>query len=379
MTVLAISTDRLAMVRLAQVEGLGPVKLRRLIDAFGSAEGVLAASRADLEAVDGIGPRLARAVLDPEAEERAKRRLALLAGAGVRVLFPDDDEFPPGLREIYDGPVFLTVRGALLPRDRAAVAIVGSRRCTRYGIDQAERFAYALAARGVTIVSGLARGIDAAAHRGALQAGGRTIAVLASGLGNIYPPEHEELAAEVARSGALLSEAPLDGPPLAGLFPLRNRLISGISLGVLVVEAAARSGALSTAHHAVEQNRDVFAIPGRLGDPASEGTNRLIQKGAMLVVRPEDVLEALGPFEMPQTLPPSDVPSTPDDAPPADLNEVERKLWAAVGRDEVPLDMLIDRTGLSPSEASATLFMLELRRRVERLPGNAYRRVRSND
>lgn len=376
MTVFAISTDRLAMVRLMQTAGLGPVKVRRLLDAFGSAESVLSAGVGELESIEGIGSHLARAILDPKTEELAKKEIGRLAGAGVRMLFPGDEEFPPGLREIYDCPMMLSIRGSLLASDRAAVAIVGSRRCTRYGLDQAERFGYALAARGVTIVSGLARGIDAAAHRGALQAGGRTIAVLASGLANVYPPEHEELAVEVMKSGAMLSEAPLDGPPIAGLFPLRNRIISGLSLGVLVVEAAERSGALSTANHAIDQNRDVFAIPGRLGDAASQGTNRLIQKGALLVTKPEDILEALGPFEVTGVGVHSEQPTLFDGIPPADMNDVEKKLWTAIGGEEVALDILVERTELSASEASAALFMLELRKHVERLPGNAYRRAR---
>jgi DNA processing protein len=355
------------------VDGLGPVKLRRLLDVFGSARAILSAKRAELIATPGIGPKLASAILQPSNEGELEQELADLARAQVRVLFEDDEEYPAGLREIYDAPVFLTVRGSLEPRDQLAVAIVGSRHCTRYGVDQAERFARGLAAHGVTVVSGLARGIDGAAHRAALAAGGRTIAVLASGLGNIYPPEHVELADRVAEQGSVLSEARLGGVPLAGLFPLRNRIISGISLAVLVVEAAERSGALSTAHHGIQQNRDVFAVPGRLTDPASKGTNKLIRLGATLVTSPEEILEHLGPVEMVR---PSS--SSADEAGPvtmpAGLSEAEQKIWVALAGEELPADLVMERTGLDAPTVSASLLTMELRRLAERLPGSLFRR-----
>jgi DNA processing protein len=221
----------------------------------------------------------------------------------------------------------------------------------------------------------LARGIDGAAHRAAIAAGGRTLAVLASGLGNIYPPEHSDLANEVSTAGAILSEAPIDGLPLAGLFPLRNRIISGLSLAVLVIEAAERSGALSTAHHAIEQNRDVFAIPGRITDPASSGTNRLIQKGATLVLSPDDILNHLGPVEISKPTTVNEAVSTTQDAsPPPGLSDIEASLWQALGHDELSLDFLADTVGMDPSAASAILLTMELKRHVDRLPGSLYRR-----
>ncbi len=374
------SPDQRALFELARVDGLGPIKLRRLLDVFGSAVAALGAKRAELTGVPGIGPKLADAILNRPAATDIDAEIAELARAGVRVIFEDDDEYPPQLREIYDNPVFLTIRGEILAKDKLAIAIVGSRHCTRYGVDQAERFAQALAARGITIISGLARGIDGAAHRGAIQAGGRTIAVLASGLGNVYPPEHLELADRVADQGAVVSEARLGGAPLAGLFPLRNRIISGISLGVLVVEAAERSGALSTAHHAIEQNRDVFAIPGRLTDPASKGTNKLIRMGATLVTSPEEILEHLGPTELTLTqsstngsvASDSTTPQTMET--PTGLSEAEAKIWNALAGEELPVDLLIERTGLEASAVSASLLTMELRRLAERLPGSLFRR-----
>lgn len=271
------TSEREAIFKLARTDGLGPIKLRRLLDVFGSAETVLRSSSRDLTATPGVGDTLARAILDRSNDEKIERSISAIHDAGVRVIFEDDEEYPPSLREIYDNPVFLTIRGSIVPTDKLAVAIVGSRRCTRYGLEQAERFAAVLASHGITIISGLARGIDGAAHRGALQAGGRTIAVLASGLSNIYPPEHKDLAEEVASQGAVVSEAPIDGVPVPGLFPQRNRVISGMSLGVLVVEAAERSGALSTAHHAVEQNREEFTFSyyliGYTGIPTKQGVS----------------------------------------------------------------------------------------------------------
>jgi DNA processing protein len=369
----------MALYELARVDGLGPIKLRRLIDIFGSASAVFQAKRQDLLAVPGVGPKLTSALIERVSPSQIDQELADLAREGVRILFEDDDEYPSQLREIYDSPVLLTIRGAIETRDKLAIAIVGSRHCTRYGVDQAERFASALAARGVTVVSGLARGIDGAAHRGAIAAGGRTIAVLASGIGNIYPPEHLELAERVAEQGAVISEARLRGAPLAGLFPLRNRIISGISLGVLVIEAAERSGALSTAHHAVEQNRDVFAIPGRLTDPASKGTNKLIRMGATLVTSPEDILDQLGPIEWNgagagTTQESNSAEQAGDASMPLGLSDIEQKLWAAMAGEELPIDSLIERTGLEASAVSASLLTMELRRLAERLPGSLFRR-----
>ena len=214
----------------------------------------------------------------------------------------DDPAYPAALGRICDPPGVLFCQGKLEPRDELAVAVVGSRRCTVYGRQQAERLAGVLARAGLTIVSGLARGIDAAAHRGALEAGGRTIAVLGTGLANIYPPEHAELAAAIARNGAVLSEVPLDTAPLPGLFPQRNRIIAGLSMGVVVVEASRNSGALHTVRHALEQGREVFAVPGRIDSLASEGCHDILRDGATLVRHADDILQGLGPLAAPVAL-----------------------------------------------------------------------------
>lgn len=363
------SAERLALFRLSLVDGLGPMRLRQLLAKFGSAEAVFSAQKSRIEAVDGIGPVVAEAILQSTLKE-ATAAYERMIGQGIRLIYESDAEYPAVLKEIPSAPMSFAIKGALVPRDRLAIAVVGSRRCSAYGRKIAERLAHDLASKGITVVSGLARGIDAAAHAGALKAGGRTLAVLASGLGNIYPPEHKALGEEVAAQGALISEAPLDGPPIGGLFPQRNRIISGLSIGVVVVEAATRSGALSTANHALEQNREVFAVPGRVGDAASEGTNELIRKGATLVRHVDDILEQIGPVEVSTT----SVSVSEKRTPPPGLDGKQQQLWDALGEDEVELETLLERTGLRASEASSALLLLEMRKAVRRLPGNRYQR-----
>ena len=252
--------DLIDTVRLSLVEGVGPRIRRRLLDRFGDAATVLAAAPSDLREVEGVGPKLTERIVRAGAEIDAEGQIAFCRCQGISILTELDAAYPRALREIPDPPGLLFVRGALKPSDALAIGIVGTRHGTYYGLRQAERLAASLARAGLTIISGLARGIDAAAHRGALDAGGRTLGILASGVMNIYPPEHDKLAEMVAANGALISEQPPRSTPLAGTFPQRNRIISGMSLGVIVVEAAERSGALITARHAMEQGRDVFAM-----------------------------------------------------------------------------------------------------------------------
>ena len=287
---------RLDLLRLTMVPGVGPKTCLALLERFGSATGVLDARESSLREVPGVGPKLAEKVSRARREVDAEAELELCREMGVAIVARGDDGYPPTLGEIPDPPSLLYVRGTIAPADQLAIALVGSRKCTPYGLRIAERLAGSLARVGLTVVSGLARGIDAAAHRGALAAGGRTLAVLANGLGEVYPPEHEGLAHEVAASGAVISESPMGQGPLAGLFPQRNRVISGLSLGVVVVEATPRSGSLSTAKHATEQNREVFAVPGPVDSLPSRGCHYLIRDGARLVETVDDILEELGPL-----------------------------------------------------------------------------------
>ena len=288
-------TEREARWACGLVPQMGGAGLQGLLATFGSALRSWEASKEALQQAPGIGPATASAMSRFPWVRKLREDQARVEAAGVGVIVWGDAEYPARLQEIASAPPVLYVRGRMEPGDDAAMAIVGSRRATAYGEAVARELAGELARRGITIVSGLARGIDAAAHRGALDAGGWTLAVLGSGLDEIYPPEHRELAAKVTTSGALLSEFPLGTAPLRLHFPRRNRIISGLSLGVVVVEAGVKSGALITAHHALEQGREVFAVPGRVHARYSEGSNRLIKAGAKLVESWEDVLVELVP------------------------------------------------------------------------------------
>ena len=282
-----------AALRLAFVPGVGPRMHKELLSAFGSPAAVLSAPASDLLELPGVGPKLIRRILGARTDVEVEREIEICRSNGISILHEGQAEYPRILYEIPDPPGVVFVLGELLPLDGMAIAIVGTRHATHYGKKQAHRLASGLARAGMTIVSGLARGIDAAAHRGALEAGGRTIAVTASGVLNIYPPEHKELAYEITCSGALISENSARATPKSGMFPQRNRIITGLSLGVIVVEAASRSGALISAWHAMDQKREVFAVPGRIDSRASRGCHALLREGAKLVESPDDVLEEL--------------------------------------------------------------------------------------
>ncbi|MBN1394039.1 MAG: DNA-processing protein DprA [Pirellulales bacterium] len=358
--------DLLDALRLSMVSGVGPRIRKALLERFGTARAVLDANDEALRQVPGVGPKIARNIVNADHEVDARKEIELCRKRGIDILAETDSRYPRSLKEIHDPPGALFVRGELRADDALAVAVVGTRHGTQYGLRTAGRLAGALAQAGLTVVSGLARGIDSAAHRGALAAGGRTIAVLASGVMNIYPPEHDKLAEEIIGNGALVSESPPGTEPVAGLFPQRNRLISGLSLGVIVVEAADRSGALITARHAMEQGREVFAVPGNADSRSSRGCHRLIRDGAKLVETADDVLEELGPL----------VEAVPrDDGQvvhhPAELllEEREQEVLAAVGNEATSIDSIIVATGLPVPQVLATISVLEMRRLIRRLSG----------
>ena len=364
--------DLVDSLRLSLISGVGPRIRQALLERFGSARAALAAAPSELREVYGVGPKLMHKIAGADHEIDVEAEIALCREHGIDILTEAHAAYPRILREIHDPPGVLFVRGTLKPNDALAVGIVGTRHGTQYGLRQAERLAGGLARAGLTIVSGLARGIDAAAHRGALAAGGRTIAVLAGGVMNIYPPEHDKLAEEVAAHGALLSESPPHSEPLAGTFPQRNRLISGLSLGVIVVEAPERSGALITARHAMEQGREVFAVPGNVDSRASRGCHQLIRDGAKLVESADDVLEELGPL----------VEAVPrDDGQvihhPAELllNELEQQVLAAIGSEATSIDAIVAATRLAVSQVLSTISVLEMRRVIRRLSGTTVARV----
>jgi len=349
------------------VPGVGPILRKSLLEHFGSAEAILAAAPSRLRVVPGVGPKLARSIVSARDEIDVEAELKLCREHGVTVLWDADPDYPRLLREIHDPPGILFVHGDLEPDDAMAIAVVGARHATSYGQQQADRLAGGLARAGLTVVSGLARGIDAAAHRGALEAGGRTVAVLGSGVLNVYPPEHGTLAAKIRESGALISENPPRAQPMSGAFPQRNRLITGMTLGVIVVEAAERSGALISARHAMEQGREVFAVPGRVDSRASRGCHRLIRDGAKLVESVEDVLEELGPLV--EATPRSDGRVVHH---PAELrlNDQERLVLDAIDNDPTSIDNVVATSGLPIHRVLSTISVLEMRRLIRRVSGN---------
>lgn len=372
------------LLQLTLTPGLGPVLISRLLAAFGSAAAALEASAADLERIKGIGTGKSVAFVKGFREARAKvdDELALAERLGVTLVPRGDPMYPPLLASIDDAPPLLYLRGRLDPSgpDRYPVAIVGSRNATAYGIEQAERFAGVLGRAGLVVVSGGARGIDTAAHRGALRGGGRTVAILGCGLAECYPPENAELFDRIAASGgAVISELPLRTHPEADNFPARNRLISGMSLGVIVIEAGKRSGSLITARLAAEDHgREVMAVPGRVDSPASWGTHELLkQGGAALVTEPGDVLAIL---ETParHSFNGSHQDRYADPTRAADslfadrlstgalpLSDVQRAILAALDSPRT-LDELAQATGLSPATLRAEVTVLEIQRRVRR-------------
>jgi len=354
-------------LRLSLISGVGPRLRKALLEAFGTASAVLSAAPSELRQVPGIGAELTRRIAVAREDIDVQAELDLCASSGVTILSDDDPAYPRALREIHDPPGILFVRGEILPQDALAVAIVGSRHATQYGLQQAERLAGSLARAGLTVVSGLARGIDGAAHRGALAAGGRTLAVLGSGVLNMYPPEHAALADDIARQGAVISEAPPRSPPLSGAFPQRNRIITGMSLGVLVIEASTQSGALISARHAMEQGRDVFALPGRVDNRMAHGCHRLIRDGAKLVETVDDILEELGPLVAPAADAAGEAVHHPAELL---LNELERQILAVIPSDPTTIDAVVVASGLPTAQVLSTISVLEMRRLLRRLGGN---------
>jgi len=364
-------TEREACIALNLIPKIGPVRVRKLLAALGESPlRLLSATRSELRAVPGIGPDTAEAIAGWRSAIDLERELRRIDELGLHVLTWADATYPADLRETYDPPIVLYVMGEVLERDRHAVAIVGSRRTTTYGLSTAKKFGFQLSHAGMTVVSGLARGIDTAAHEGALAGGGRTIAVIGSGLGQLYPPENQPLAEKIASGGkgAVISEFPVDYPPDKQSFPLRNRIVAGWCQGLVVIEAPARSGALITAGQATELGRTIFAVPGQIDRPNSMGSNRLIQEGARLVMDGGEILDELGCL-FPSRSTTGSARGTP---PTLDLTAEERAIFDALGDEEALVDQLVSRSGLSPSTVSTTLLRLQMKRLVQALPGNYF-------
>lgn len=412
-----------SLILLNMIEGLGIVRLRALLKIYDSPQEILNnPSEGKLKTAEGIGDVIAQTIVDMarHKDERLKRELCLIEKNRVGVISVFDDDYPASLKSTYDPPMLLYVKGNLLPDDILALAIVGSRRATYYGLSTTERLAGHLAARGITIVSGLARGVDSAAHKGALKVKGRTMAVLGSGLGVIYPPENRGLYEKIIESGAVVSELPYQTIPDRKNFPRRNRVISGLSLGVVVVEAAQHSGSLITANMALEHGREVFAVPGKVDSLSSAGTNNLIKQGAKLVQTADDILEelkpilgkyletleeqkftkagirpeqSLGPGEQEALADKFSADTRPKSTPqksshqksgirksslglrPAGLNQEEQRVYNLLSSEPVYIDDITQETSLPASRVSGILIRLELKKLARQLPGKMFVRV----
>ena len=367
-----------AALRLQLVPGVGPRVYGDLIQRFGSAENALYAPPQELRAVPGVGAKLMQAIINAETQIDVSKVLATCKANGIGILDRDDPSYPKMLSEIYDPPSILFHRGTIEPVDQLSIAIVGTRHSSNYGDTVARRLAHGLAMAGLTIVSGLARGIDAQAHRAALAAGGRTIAVLGGGLLKMYPPEHKQLAADVAANGAVLSEALPEQSPQAGCFPRRNRIVTGLSLGVIVVEAGDRSGAAISARLAMEQGREVFAVPGRIDSNNSRGCHQLIRDGATLVRSVDDVLEQLGPLVSPVSIKrKTDSGEETVIRHPAELklSDQESMILQSISKEPTGFDDIMQQTGLPANRVLSTISVLEVRRLIKRLSSTSFVRI----
>ncbi|MDR0522176.1 MAG: DNA-processing protein DprA [Planctomycetaceae bacterium] len=345
-------------VLLSMVEGIGARTYRQLIGRFGSASAVLNVSRNDLAGFDFLQPQAAEQLLSARKNIDPVLVIEFCRRNHIDIIPLSDERYPAPLRTISDPPPILYVRGTLLPADRFSIAVIGTRRSTRYGLRQSERLTAALVQNGFTIISGLAQGIDGAAHRTAVNAGGRTIAVLGSGLHRIYPPEHIPLAEEIVQhGGCLISEYPPLHPTAKWTFPQRNRIVSGLSLGVLIIEAPLKSGAMISARLAGEQGRDVFAVPGLITSPFSQGCHQLIRDGAYLTESADDILNVLGPMRQSVLLPGFQKPVRhPNEV---SLNEVEQIVLRQFGAAAKTLEAVIASSGLEPHQVLAAVGVLE--------------------
>ena len=357
-----------ACIALNMLPTVGPVRLRKLLQVFHEPQQVLAAKGSELRKVEGIGNDVADQISNWQSTIDLSAELQRIRDLGASVIIQESSDYPRPLREIHAPPIVLYVWGELQERDHHAIGVIGARHTTHYGMESAKKLAYQLAYAGLTVISGLARGIDTAAHQGALAAKGRTIAVIGSGLAKLYPPENAPLAEKIrSGNGAIVSEFSMDIEPDRQTFPMRNRIISGWSHGILVVEAGLNSGALITAAQALEQGRAVYAVPGHINAPSAMGSNRLIQQGAKLIMDASDILEDL------ELLLPGAKPSPQAAArslPP--LSDEERRVYDAIDAAETSIDDIAARSELPSATVSSTLLQLELKRLVKQLPGKYF-------
>ena len=373
-------------LKLIRAEGVGPTLFKRLLDYFEDVEHIFTASVAELTKIEGIGNKTAESIVRTRDAFDVDSELGLADKLGVWIIHLQDKRYPPALRAIYDPPPVLYVKGTLTRADNLAMAIVGSRRCSHYGTEQANRFSHLLASAGFTIVSGLARGIDSAAHRGALATKGRTIAVQGCGLSNIFPPENQKLFEQITENGAVISELPLSYEPLAENFPARNRIIAGLSMGVLVVEATYRSGALISAQAAMDNNREVMAVPGRIDSPCSLGCHKLLKQGARLIDSIDEIMDALGYVgdglkahaDAVATEAEENVQNTLFDLSQLNLTSEESTILRQLNSEPVHVEELIELSQLSAAKVHSAAISLQLKGLIKQLPGNMLVKRRSS-
>jgi len=374
------SLDIEKWLKLIRADGVGPATFAKLIKYFGSVDRVLGASVSELAKIDGVGFKTAERIAATRSKFDTTAELELAQKLGVWIINLDDKRYPSVLKQIYDPPPVLYIKGSLGRQDNLCISIVGSRRCSLYGQEQCSRLAHFLSSAGFTICSGMARGIDTAAHQGALSAGGRTIAVQGCGLANIFPQENKKLFELIAESGACISELPLKYEPLSENFPPRNRIIAGLSLGTIVVEAGLHSGALITARAALEYNREVMAVPGKIDSPLSKGAHQLIKQGAKLVEAVEDVMEALGYIgeqlqshvSAAATKAAENVEAPLFDARNLKLSDDEKTIYECLKKEPLHIEQIIADTELTAGSVNAALISLRLKGLIKQLPGSLF-------
>ncbi len=374
------SVDIEKWLKVIRADGIGPTTFGKLISHFGSIVRALGASVSELSKIEGIGFKTAEQIAATRDKFDTIAELELADKLDVWIIHLNDKRYPPVLKQIYDPPPVLYIKGSLIRQDNLCISIVGTRRCSIYGKEQSSNLAYFLASAGFTICSGMARGIDTAAHQGALSANGRTIAVQGCGLANIFPPENKKLFELIAESGTCISELPLQYEPLPENFPPRNRIIAGLALGTIVVEAGQRSGALITARAAMENNREVMAVPGKIDSPLSKGCHQLIKQGAKLIENVEDVMEALGYIgqQLQDHVTEATTKASEKETEPLfdlsrlNLSESEKKIYDYLSKEPSHIDQIIAETNLAPGSINAVLISLRLKGLIKQLPGNLF-------
>jgi|WetSurMetagenome_2_1015567.scaffolds.fasta_scaffold00086_13 DNA processing protein len=366
--------DLRGWLALSFAEDIGPITAKKLLAAFHSPQDIFRASLRELQQVGDIKDSRARAIREFSSWDLVDNEIEKMEEAGVTALTFGDREYPESLRQIDDTPILLYMKGRIIDSDKYAVGIVGSRHMSLYGKEIAMNFASELASKGITVVSGMARGIDTTAHKGALKAGGRSIAVLGCGIDTVYPPENEQLMEQMSQKGAVISEFPLGTPPIRENFPKRNRLISGLSLGVLIVEAAAGSGSLITASYALEQGKDIFAVPGGITSINSVGSNALIKKGAKLVQNVDDIIVELAPLlkGLMKAGRHREAPDLPVNLPGLEINSEEKAICTALCSEPRHIDVLSRETGMAPQKLLGIMLGLELKGIVGQAEGKRF-------